>query len=145
MAFEQSQTTVDKGKINFIFSIYGYLIILIEMVIFYAASLVEVAGITVPAIELKSSIIFMFVMLIYPISSFIRYKIGRKMETRYINLKKQIIIGFIAAIAVALQLILINGYTGLESLWCIFPIVGILNWPVGLMIYKKLYKNSKAV
>lgn len=131
MAFEQSQTTVDKGKINFIFSIYGYLIILIEMVIFYAASLVAVAGITVPAIELKSSFIFMFVMLIYPISSFIRYKIGRKMETRYINFKKQIIIGFIAAIAVALQLILINGYTGLESLWCIFPIVGILNWPVG--------------
>lgn len=123
MAFEQSQTTVDKGKINFIFSICGYLIILIEMVIFYAASLVAVAGITVPAIELKSSIIFMFVMLIYPISSFIRYKIGRKMETRYINLKKQIIIGFIAAIAVALQLILINGYTDLESIWCIFPIV----------------------
>lgn len=144
LAEDQNKIVVEKEKIDFEFSIYAYLLVLVEMIVFYFASNIKLRGINIPEVRFDLVTIFSLVFMIYPISSYIIYKKKNSLKEISFNYKMQINIGLIGASAIAILLIIINYFNGIQNLWCFFSVIGVFNWPLGIAIYNRLYfKNSK--
>jgi hypothetical protein len=142
LAQEQSMMWVDKGKADFIFSIYAYILMGIDMLLFYFASQIKISGIEIPSIQLNLILIFMGVFIIYPLSCFIEMKKSTEKKQISRNLRGQIRNGIIGAILISIIVIILNYMTSKAVLWCVFPIIGVMNWPIGIAIHKKVYKDT---
>ncbi|MFZ7121582.1 MAG: permease prefix domain 1-containing protein [Eubacteriaceae bacterium] len=142
IAEDQNTIRVEKEKIDFKFSVYAYLIVVTEMIIFYFASYIQLGNITIPAIRLDLTIIFVVFFLFYPIFSYITYKNKNSAREISFNYRLQMKNGIIGAFVISIFLITINIFYAREVLWSFFPTVGAFNWPLGISIYNKLYKEE---
>ncbi|MEA3422278.1 MAG: permease prefix domain 1-containing protein [Bacillota bacterium] len=138
LANDQNTVVIEKDKIDFKFSIFAYLLLAAEMMLFYFASYVKLGKIAVPALHLDLIMIFFVVLIIYPVSSYITYKKRNSQEEIKHNFKKLINVGLISASLISIVLIVINFNTGINTLWCFFPVIGVYNWPIGVAVYKRL-------
>ncbi|MCK5764218.1 MAG: hypothetical protein KAH05_08865 [Clostridiales bacterium] len=143
LANDQNTVVIEKDKIYFKFSIFAYLLLVVEMMVFYFASYVKLGKIVVPMLRLDLIIIVLVILIIYPVSSYIPYKKKNSKEEINRNFKMLINIGLISVSLISIVLIVINFNTGINTLWCFFPVIGVYNWPIGIAVYKRLIYRDK--